>query len=126
MGKKIFNEDRHVNPTQLDTTHGKHAAPQERVFTKLSQTAEITKFAKEEYDRYGESLKVYRYWKYTIATAEHKAVERGLKKGLKQEKKEGGLHKTLETAQQMIANGIPPSVIAQYTRLNETEFNKAP
>ena len=67
------------------------------------------------------SLKVYRDWQNTIATAEHKTMERGLKQGVK---KEGELHKALEIAQQMKANGISLSVIAQCTGLDVNEIEQ--
>jgi predicted transposase/invertase (TIGR01784 family) len=70
------------------------------------------------------SLKVYRDWQNTIATAEHKTMERGLKQGVKEGKKEGELHKALEIAQQMKANGISLSVIAQCTGLDVNEIEQ--
>ena len=48
---------------------------------------QTSKFTKEQYDAYEESLKVYRDWQNTIATAEHKGIEKGRilgKEGLKQ------------------------------------------
>ena len=70
-------------------------ALQDRIFNKLFETAEISKFTKEQYDAYEESLKVYRDWQNTIATAEHKGIEKGrilgkeegLKQGQTEEKK---------------------------------------
>ena len=70
------------------------------------------------------SLKVYRDWQNTIATAEHKTMERGLEQGVKEGKKEGELHKALEIAQQMKANGISLSVIAQCTGLDVNEIEQ--
>lgn len=74
------------------------------------------------------SLKVYRDWQNTIATAEHKTMERGLKQGVeqgvKEGKKEGELHKALEIAQQMKANGISLSVITQCTGLDVNEIEQ--
>lgn len=68
-------------------------ALQDRIFNKLFETAEISKFTKEQYDAYEESLKVYRDWQNTIATAEHKGIEKGRilgkEEGLKQGKEEG-------------------------------------
>ena len=53
---------------------------------------QTSKFTKEQYDAYEESLKVYRDWQNTIATAEHKGIkilgkEEGLKQGQTEEKK---------------------------------------
>lgn len=73
-------------------------ALQERVFTKLFDAAEIAKFTKEQYEAYEESLKVYRDWQNTIATAEHKGEEKGLEKGLKQGRAEGRAEERIENA----------------------------
>ena len=54
---------------------------------------QTSKFTKEQYDAYEESLKVYWDWQNTIATAEHKGIEKGRilgkEEGLKQGKEEG-------------------------------------
>lgn len=47
-----------------------------------------------------------------------------MKQGLKEGEKEGELHKALEIAQQMKANGISLSVIAQCTGLDINEIDK--
>ena len=57
------------------------AALQERVFNRLFETAEISKFSKEQYEAYEDSLKVYRDWKNTINTAHNKGREEGRKEG---------------------------------------------
>ena len=126
-------------------------ALQERIFTRLFEAAEIAKFTKEEYDSYEDSLKVYRDWKNTIATAVLKAqkegMERGMRKGMKKGIKEGmekgmkegiekgmqkGMEKGLqegrdaekrEIARNMKANGMDKSLIVQLTGLSETDVD---
>lgn len=88
----------------------------------------MPKFNKK-YDRYEvEKPESVSDWQNTIATAEHKTMERGLKQGVeqgvKEGKKEGELHKALEIAQQMKANGISLSVIAQCTGLDVNEIEQ--
>ena len=118
-------------------------ALQERIFTRLFEAAEIAKFTKEEYDSYEDSLKVYRDWKNTIATAVLKAqkegMERGMRKGMKKGMKEGmekgmkeGMEKGLqegrdaekrEIARNMKASGMDTSLIVQLTGLSETDVD---
>ena len=59
---------------------------------------QTSKFTKEQYDAYEESLKVYRDWQNTIATAEHKGIwqntiataeHKGIEKGRILGKEEG-------------------------------------
>ena len=107
-------------------------ALQEKVFTKLFKAAEIAKFTKEEYDRYEESLKVYRDWKNTIDTAVIKAEKRGLEKGIKEGMeegikegiKEGEKQKAEEIARQMKACGLPATTISRCTGLGLEQIDK--
>ena len=107
-------------------------ALQERIFTRLFETAEIAKFTKVEYDAYEESLKVYRDWKNTIDTAELKGEKKGFKKGHKEglEKGEkigiekGEKRKAIETALEMKADNEPIAKIMKYTKLTEEEINQ--
>ncbi|MBM6659890.1 Rpn family recombination-promoting nuclease/putative transposase [Bacteroides gallinaceum] len=107
-------------------------ALQERIFTRLFETAEIAKFTKVEYDAYEESLKVYRDWKNTIDTAELKGEKKGFKKGHKEglEKGEkigiekGEKRKAIEMALEMKADNEPIAKIMKYTKLTEEEINQ--
>ncbi|EOS00614.1 hypothetical protein C799_02463 [Bacteroides thetaiotaomicron dnLKV9] len=67
-------------------------ALQERVFNKLFEAVEIAKFTKEQYEAYEESLKVYRDWQNTIATAESKGWEEGQAEGRLKERKENAFN----------------------------------
>ena len=88
-------------------------ALQEKIFTKLFETAEIAKFTKKEYAAYEDSLKAYRDWTNTIKTAEKKAREIGFEEGLEK----GLAEERLKNARGMKAAGIPSEVIAQITGL---------
>ncbi len=123
-------------------------ALQERVFSKLFRAAEIAQFSKSEYEAYEESLKIYRDWQNTIATAEVKAHREGMKagiaKGRKQGRKEGleegltqGIEKgrkegleegrkegILSIARRLKSEGMPPESIARITGLTEEEIGR--
>ena len=58
-------------------------------FKKLFKAAEIAKFTTAEYEAYEESLKVYRDWRNTIATAEMKALDKGRTEGRAEGRAEG-------------------------------------
>lgn len=83
-------------------------ALQERIFTKLFETAEIARFSPEEYYAYEESLKVYRDWQNTVAAAESK--------GRKEER--------VKNARGMKAEGIPMEIIIKITGLSAEEINE--
>ena len=83
-------------------------ALQERIFTRLFETAEIARFTKVEYDAYEESLKVYRDWQNTIAT----------------EKKISREEERKEIAKEMKADNEPIAKIMKYTKLTEEEINQ--
>lgn len=106
-------------------------ALQERIFTKLFEAAEIAKFTKEQYEAYEDSLKVYRDWQNTIATAESKGHEKGMAEGLKKGRAEGivqGMEKgrteqNKATARNLKKLGIAIEIIAEATGLSTEEIN---
>ena len=85
-------------------------ALQERVFTRLFESAEIAKFTREQYEEYEDSLKAYRDWQNTI----HTGREEGREEGRKEER--------LKLARKFKASGIPVSIIAENTGLTEEEI----
>ncbi|WP_301890400.1 PD-(D/E)XK nuclease family transposase [Bacteroides caecimuris] len=101
-------------------------ALQERIFTKLFDAAEIAKFTKEQYEAYEDSLKVYRDWQSTIATAEHKGEEKGMEKGLKQGRAEGRVEgrveERIENARKLKKLGVATDIISQATGLSAEEI----
>ena len=65
----------------LSILYDRPAALQERVFTRLFEEAEIAKYEPQERAAYEESLKVYRDWSSTVATAEQKGLAIGRAEG---------------------------------------------
>lgn len=102
----------------LSTLFERPAALQERVFTRLFETAEIAKFNRRERNEYEESLKNYRDLYSVMSTAEKKGRAEGLAEGLA----EGALHKAIEIASNLKASGMPLPDIARLTGLNESEL----
>lgn len=78
----------------------------EKVFEKLFESAQIAKFNKIEIEQYEESLKVYRDLKNVIDTA----FDDGEKKG------------KIQVALNALREGLPISVIAKLTDLDEEEI----
>ena len=87
------------------------AALQERVFTRLFESAEIAKFSKEQYEEYEDSLKAYRDWLNTINTAVMKSREEG--------REEGKLEEKMDIARKLKNSGISFDVISVSTGLSE-------
>ena len=91
------------------------AALQERVFTRLFESAEIAKFSKEQYEEYEDSLKVYRDWLNTINTAVMKSRAEG--------RAEGKLEEKMDIARKLKNSGISFDVISVSTGLSEEEIS---
>ena len=92
----------------------------EKIFLKLFETAEISKFSQEEYQQYEESLKYYRDLKNSLDTAREEGLKEGLQKGLK----EGEYKKQIEIAKGMLEKGFDISTIKELTGLPEDEIKK--
>ena len=91
------------------------AALQERVFTRLFESAEIAKFSKEQYEEYEDSLKAYRDWLNTINTAVMKSRAEG--------RAEGKLEEKMDIARRLKNSGISFDVISVSTGLSEEEIS---
>ena len=98
-------------------------ALQERVFTRLFESAEIARFTKEQYEEYEDSLKAYRDWLNTINTAVMKSRAEGRAEGLAEGREEGRIEERLELARKFKASGVPVNVIAANTGLSEDEIS---
>jgi predicted transposase/invertase (TIGR01784 family) len=79
----------------------------ENIFLQLFDTAEISRFSKEEYQSYEDSLKYYRDMKNSLDTA----------------KEEGKIEGKIEIAKEMIKDKEPVEKIMKYTGLTENEIN---
>lgn len=92
------------------------ASLQERVFTRLFETAEISRFDRKEYLEYEESLKNLRDWYSMEKTAEGRGEKRGIVIGRKEEKN--------ETALKMLKRGLNLEFISDITDLSIEEISK--
>ncbi|NDV59034.1 Rpn family recombination-promoting nuclease/putative transposase [Bacteroides sp. 519] len=112
------------------------AALQERIFTRLFETAEIARFNRKELVEYEDSLKNYRDWYSVMETSEKKGLAKGLEKGREEGLAEGlakgiekglaeGIEKgILEVARRMKFNSIPLHTIQDLTGLSLEEIEK--
>lgn len=81
---------------------------EERIFGKVFEIAEISKFNKIDMNTYEQSLKEYRDYRNTVITAREEGVLQG--------------HK--ETALMMIKEGCDNEFIAKVTHLSEEKIEK--
>ena len=87
-------------------------ALQERIFTKLFEAAEIARFTREQYEAYEDSLKVYRDWQNTIATARNRSHA------------EGRMEEKMENARNFRKLGVSAEIISEATGLSLEEINR--
>ena len=80
----------------------------EKIFLRLFETAEISKFTQKEYQEYEDSLKYYRDLKNSLDTA----------------KEEGKIEGKIEIAKEMLKNAENIQKIMKYTGLTEKEINE--
>ena len=107
------------------------AALQERVFTRLFEQAEISKFNPQELKSYEDSVNAYRDIVNAIKTAEKKkyaegmakGIAEGMAKGMAKGMAEGERKKALDIAKVMLANGMTPKDICDMTGLTEVDLN---
>ena len=90
------------------------AALQERVFTRLFEQAEISKFNPTELKLYEDSVNAYRDIVNAIRTAEKKKYAEGRAEG----RAEGIDSQKMDTARMMLADGEPVAKIMRYTGLS--------
>jgi predicted transposase/invertase (TIGR01784 family) len=79
----------------------------ERIFDKLFETAEISKFSQEQARFYEDSLKYYRDLKNSLDTAHD----------------EGKIEGKIEIAKQMVNDNVDLNLIMKYTNLTKEEIN---
>ncbi len=106
------------------------ATLQERVFTRLFEQAEISKFNPQELKSYEDSVNAYRDIVNAIKTAEKKkyaegkaeGMAKGMAKGRAEGRAEGERKKTLEIAKVMLQKGMTPKAVGDITGLTEEEI----
>ncbi len=74
----------------------------EEIFEKVFEVAEISKFTREEYISYEDSLKYYRDLKNSLDTAREEAIEK----------------RDVEIAKSMLADNLPVELISKHTGLS--------
>ena len=94
------------------------AALQERVFTRLFEQAEISKFDKQELKLYEDSINAYRDIVNAIRTAEKKKYAEGRAEG----RAEGEKKAKERIASNLLALGVPIETIIQASGLSEEEI----
>ena len=94
------------------------AALQERVFTRLFEQAEISKFDKQELKLYEDSVNAYRDIVNAIRTAEKKKYAEGREEG----RAEGEKKAKERIASNLLALGVPIETIMQASGLSEEEI----
>ena len=92
------------------------AALQERVFTRLFEQAEISKFDKQELKLYEDSVNAYRDIVNAIRTAEKKKYAEG--------RAEGRAEGIVEVAKKMLLKGISAELVAEMTGMSLDEVSK--
>ena len=102
------------------------AALQERVFTRLFEQAEISKFNKQELKMYEDSVNAYRDIVNAIRTAEKKKFAEGLAEGMAEGMAKGKAEGEKETKEKIAVNllslGVPLETIMQASGLSEEEI----
>lgn len=105
------------------------AALQERVFIRLFEQAEISKFNKQELKLYEDSVNAYRDIVNAIRTAEKKFAEgraegmaEGMEKGMVKGKAEGEKEAKETIAANLLSLGVSVETIVQASGLSEEEI----
>ncbi len=93
---------------------------QKFLFTKVFKLAEITNYNAIDRQQYEESLKEYRDYYNTIATAEKDAREKGKQEGLEQGKQD----EKIETARKSLQKGYPMKDITDITGLSIAQIQE--
>lgn len=101
---------------------------QGRVFERLFQTAEISKFNSRERREYEQSINAYRDIKNGMDTAKREGIKEGIKQGIKQGIQQGieqgALAERIKNAKAMKADGMSTELIRKYTGLSNDEIEK--
>ena len=99
------------------------SALQERVFTRLFEQAEISKFNAVELKSYEDSMNAYRDIVNAIKSAEKKKYAEGRAEGILEGRAEGRAESMAEVARAMLAKGMDVAVISEITGLTPNQIN---
>lgn len=112
----------------LSNLMSRPAALQERVFTRLFEQAEISKFNPQELMQYEDSVNAYRDIVNAINTAKKDSFAEGKAEGRAEGREEGraeGIEqRSVEIAKKMIEKGLPTDVISETTGLAAADIEK--
>ena len=108
----------------LSSLMNRPAALQERVFTRLFEQAEISKFNSDELRMYEDSVNAFRDIVNAIRSAEKKKFAEGLAKGLAEGRAEGRAEGLAEIARAMQAKGMAKDLIAELTGMSVDDINR--
>ena len=98
------------------------AALQERIFTRLFEQAEISKFNPQELKSYEDSMNAYRDIVNAIRSAEKKKFAEGKAEGMAEGVAKGMAEGVAKVAKAMLAKGVAASVVAELTGLTEEQL----
>lgn len=104
----------------LSSLMNRPAALQERVFTRLFEQAEISKFNSDELRMYEDSVNAFRDIVNAIRSAEKKKFAEGRAKGLAEGRAEG----LAEIVRAMLAKGMAKDLIAELTGMSVDDINR--
>lgn len=104
----------------MDTLDRMPFEAKKAVFRKLLEVADVENMTPEEFDRYDESVKAYRDYVNTIATAERISREKGVAEGIAKGMAKG----TRKVAARLKKEGLTVDLIAKCTGLSVEEINK--
>ena len=108
----------------LSSLMNRPAALQERVFTRLFEQAEISKFNSDELRMYEDSVNAFRDIVNAIRSAEKKKFAEGRAKGLAEGRAEGRAEGLAEIARAMQAKGMAKDLIAELTGMSVDDINR--
>ena len=93
----------------------------DKVFDRLFEEAEIAKFTPQEMREYETSKMAYRDIKNSVDTAKREGIEIGMKQGVEKGMKQGmemcKHEANTETAQRLLAMGLPAEQVSKATQL---------
>ena len=95
---------------------------QERIFKKIFKVAEIAKMTPAEHAEYEDSKKRFNDYNNTVNTAKEQGEAKGRAEGKAEGLAEGEKKKAIESAKEMLSDGVPIEKIAKYTGLSTDEI----
>lgn len=108
----------------LSSLMSRPAALQERVFTRLFEQAEISKFNSDELRMYEDSVNAFRDIVNAIRSAEKKKFAEGRAEGLAEGRAEGRAEGLAEIVRAMLAKGMAKDLIAELTGMSVDDINR--